>query len=46
LFSLGELTEADEDRGCADKGEEVLCLAFVSAVQASAAGEPRHGPLS
>lgn len=31
----------DEDCGYADEGEDVFCLAFVAAVQASAAGKPR-----
>ena len=36
---------ADEDCGYADEGEEVLGLALVAAVQASASSEPGHGAL-
>ncbi len=35
----------DEGCGYADKGEKVFCLVFVAAVEPSAAGKPRHGPL-
>ncbi len=36
---------ADEYGGYADEGQEVFGLAFVAAVQTSAAGQPGHGPL-
>lgn len=45
-ISVGESAVADEGCGYADKGEEVFRLAFVAAVQASAAGEPEHGALN
>lgn len=35
---------ADECGGYADEGEEVFGLALVAAVEASAVGEPGHGP--
>lgn len=37
---------ADEGCGYAGEGEEVFCLAFVAAVEPTAAGEPGHGPLN
>lgn len=36
---------ANEGCGYADEGQEVLCLAFVAAVESAAAREPGHGPL-
>ena len=40
VVSFGESPVADEGCGYADEGEEVLGFALVSAVQASAAGQP------
>ena len=36
----------DEGCGYAGEGKEMFCLAFVAAVEPTAAGEPGHGPLS
>lgn len=43
VVSLGETAVADEGRGYADEGEEVLGFAFVAAVEASAAGQSGDG---
>lgn len=41
--SDGQPTEADAQGRYANEGKEMLGLAFVAAVQASAAGQPGHG---
>jgi len=43
VVSFGESAVADEGAGDACEGQEVVGLAFVSAVEAAAAGEPGHG---
>jgi len=40
VISFGESAVADEGAGDAGEGEKVLGLAFVAAVESSAAGEP------
>jgi len=43
-FSVGEPPVAYEGRGDGGEGKEVFRLSLVAAVQASAAGQPGHGP--
>jgi hypothetical protein len=45
VISVGESAVTYECRGDGGEGEEVFRLALVAAVQASAAGQPGHGPL-
>jgi hypothetical protein len=45
VVSFGEAAVADEGCGYAYEGEEVFRLALVAAVEPSAVGKPRDGPL-
>ena len=44
--SASEAAQTDEGAGDAGEGEEVFGLAFVAAMEAAAAGQPRDGPFN
>jgi hypothetical protein len=42
VVSFGQASVADQGAGDAGEGEEVVCFAFVAAVESAAACEPGH----